>query len=129
MTQPPGMPPPPPGTPPPPYAGHGYYPPMHPRETSSKAVIALILGILSFVSCGPFTSIPAIFVARSATREIDASHGRLDGRSMATAGLVLGIIGTVVSVLAILFLVAVVLIGVTVGGTTCVTHNATFTCS
>jgi hypothetical protein len=43
-----------------------YYPPP---PTSSKAVISLVLGVLAFIMCGPFTSIPGIIFAKS---ELDA---------------------------------------------------------
>jgi hypothetical protein len=71
------------------------------QESSTKAVVALILGIVSFVFCGPFTSIPAFFVGRSAVKEIDASQGRIGGRGMATAGWILGLINMILVVLAI----------------------------
>ncbi|MGH3411654.1 MAG: DUF4190 domain-containing protein [Marmoricola sp.] len=97
--------------PPPQHPGYGYYPPPPPRETSGKAVAALVLGILAFVSCGPFTAIPAIFVGRSAMRDVDASQGRLQGRGMATAGFVLGILGTVLFAILIALVIIVVVIG------------------
>jgi hypothetical protein len=82
-----------------------------PRETPGNAVTALVLGILGLVMCGPFAAVPAIIVGRNATREIDASQGRLDGRGMAQAGFVLGIVGTVVSALALLFVIVVFVLG------------------
>ena len=94
----------------PPPGPYGQYPPG-PRRSSSDAVTALVLGILGLVMCGPFTAIPAIFVARKATREIDASQGALEGRAMAQAGFVLGIIGTVLGGLAVLFFVFLFLVG------------------
>jgi hypothetical protein len=106
MTEQPPYQPPGPPTPPPP-GQYGYAPP----PTSSKAVTALILGILGLVFCGPFTAIPAIFVGRSATREIDASQRRLDGRGMATAGFVLGIVGTVLTVLVVIGFIALLALG------------------
>jgi hypothetical protein len=72
---------PPPAPPPPAYSG---------PTSSGKAVAALVLGILGLVSCGPLAAIPAIFVGRSARREIDASGGMLTGRGLASAGVVLG---------------------------------------
>jgi hypothetical protein len=98
--------------PPPPY---GYPAPQQPN--SGKAVTALVLGILGLVMCGPFTAIPAIIVGRNATREIDESQGRMEGRGMAQAGFVLGIVGTVVGGLAALFLVFMLLVGGVVAST------------
>jgi hypothetical protein len=94
----------------PPPGPYGQYPPGA-RQSSSDAVTALVLGILGLVMCGPFTAIPAIFLGRKATREIDASQGRLEGRGMAQAGFVLGIVGTVVGGLALLFFVFLFLVG------------------
>lgn len=83
-----------------------------PRTSSGSAVTALVLGILGIVMCGPFTAIPAIIVGRNATREIDASQGRLDGRGMAQAGFVLGIIGTVLFGLGLLLVLGLLVLGV-----------------
>jgi hypothetical protein len=100
--------PPPPGWQPAPPAQYGYGPP---RPTPGNAVTALILGILGLVMCGPFTAIPAIIVGRQAVREIDASQGQLDGRATAQAGFVLGIVGTVLGGLALLFVIVVFVLG------------------
>jgi hypothetical protein len=118
MSQPPSAPPP----PPPEYGGYGGYGGQDPYgqpyqpggQTSTKAIVALVLGIVSFFVCGLILSIPAIIIAQSARREIDASGGRICGRGMATAGFVLGIINVVISVLAIIF----VLLFVVGSGTT-----------
>jgi hypothetical protein len=88
---------------------YGYSP--APRQNSSDAVTALVLGILGLVMCGPFTAIPAIIVGRKATREIDASGGRLEGRGMAQAGYVLGIVGTVLGGLALLLILFLFALG------------------
>jgi len=32
---------------------------------SSKAIIALVLGVLGFIMCGPFTTVPGIFLAKA----------------------------------------------------------------
>jgi hypothetical protein len=77
-------------------------------------VTALVLGILGLVLCGPFTAIPAIIVGRNTIREIDASQGRLDGRGMAQAGFVLGIVGTVLAALGLLLVLVVFVFGAVV---------------
>lgn len=87
------------------------YPAAPQQPNSGKAVTALVLGILGLVMCGPFTAIPAIVVGRSATREIEASQGRMEGRGMAQAGFVLGIVGTVIGGLALLFVLVVFVLG------------------
>jgi len=65
---------------------------------STAAVVALVCGIL--LCLGPFTGIPAIIagvLGRKAAREFPHSVG---GRGMATAGLALGVINVVLSLLA-----------------------------
>jgi hypothetical protein len=101
---------PPPGPPTPPAPPYGYGAPA-PRPNASSAVTALVLGILGVVTCGPFTSIPAIIVGRNAVREVDASQGQLGGREMAQAGFVLGIVMTVLYGLALLLVIVVFVFG------------------
>jgi hypothetical protein len=65
--------------------------------TSGAAIAALVMGIVSIIGClGPITGIPAIVVGRRATRDIDAAPQSLDGRGIATAGVVTGVIGTAI---------------------------------
>ena len=89
----------------PPY-GQGYpsqpqaqYAPDHPRSTT-----VLVLGILGVVVCqliAPF----AWSMGKRALDEIDASHGQLGGRGAVQAGYILGIVGTVLLALGILFFI------------------------
>jgi hypothetical protein len=85
-----------------------------PQENSSNATIALVLGICGFVVCPLICSILAIVFANRAYGEIDASGGRLGGRGMAQAGLVLGWIGVALCALGILFFVALIVLGAAV---------------
>lgn len=77
-------------------------------QNAPGAVPALVLGILGILVCpllGPF----AWVYGRRGERAVDASGGLLPGRGLATAGKVLGIVGTALVVLllvALLFLVA-----------------------
>lgn len=90
--------------------------------TSTKAIVALVLGIASFFTCGLLVAIPAIIVGRDARREIDASGGRLQGRPLATAGFVLGIVNTALSVLLIVAAVLALVFGGVISsefGSTC----------
>jgi len=66
-----------------------------------------VLGILSFVCLGPLAGVAGIFVGVSARRRIRSSQGRLSGSGMATAGLVLSIISTVIYAILILVLIIV----------------------
>jgi len=98
-----------PQSPPPGYA-YPAYPPA-PQTTPGSATAALVLGILSIVMCGFVLGIPAIILGNNAKREIDASGGRLGGRSSAQAGFVLGIVSTVISGLSVLIVLVVFVFG------------------
>lgn len=94
----------------------GGYAPDHPKATTS-----LVLGILGVVLCqvlAPF----AWVIGRRTVKEIDDSHGQLGGRGSAQAGYVMGIIGTILLALALLFVlfmfVVVVIFANTSGSTT-----------
>ena len=89
------------GYPPPGYPQPGYppaYVPEHPKATTS-----LVLGILGIVVCSVLAPF-ALVTGRRTVSEIDASGGRLGGRSSAQAGYVLGIVGTVMLGLLLLYL-------------------------
>jgi prepilin-type processing-associated H-X9-DG protein len=67
-----------------------------PTATSGKAIASLVLGFLFFFAC--LSGLPAIFLGRQALSDIDRSGGRLRGRGMAIAGIVLGVIGCLFTV-------------------------------
>src|ERR671910_248379 len=67
--------------------------PWQPQTTPGSATASLILGICSLVVCGIICGPLALVYGNKARKEIDASGGRLGGRRMATAGIVLGWIG------------------------------------
>jgi thioredoxin-related protein len=94
---------------PPPYGfGANGYPPKPPSE--GKAVLSLVLGILSFFICG-LTGIPAIVLGFSAKSDIRASGGMVGGSGLATAGIVTGFAGTAMTMLSIVFMVFGVMMG------------------
>ena len=65
--------------------------------TSKKLAIAsLVYGILGFLT-GPFTGIPAIITGHIARSRITKAGTKNQGKSLATAGLVLGYITTILS--------------------------------
>lgn len=102
----------PPGTYPPPYGYAGPPPP-----NNGKAVTSLVLGIVSLVACGLLTGIPAMILGRRAKREIQASEGREGGESLATAGFVTGLVGTIITSLAAVFVIGVFVVGALVADT------------
>ncbi len=66
------------------------------------AIWSLVLGILSVVSCGPVTGIPAIFCGHMARSKIKIDPDNLSGEGMALAGLIMGYFSIVVFVLFII---------------------------
>ena len=91
-------------------------PPLPPRPTADRAVPALVLGIIGIVLC-PICAPFAWSMGGKVERDIDASAGALGGRGIATAGRVLGIVGTVLlGVYVLVFVVWVVFIGLLIGG-------------
>ena len=77
-----------------------------PPQNSSNATVALVLGICGFVVCPLVCSILAIVFAKKAYTEIDYSGGRIGGRGMAQAGLILGWVGVGMCAVGLLFVVA-----------------------
>lgn len=59
-------------------------------QTSGKAVVSLVFGILGFVFLPLIAGIVAVVTGNSARNEIRQSAGRLSGEGMATAGIILG---------------------------------------
>jgi hypothetical protein len=96
-----------PGYPPAPgYPGapYGY---AAPPPNDGGATAAMIVGIVSLVlACGYGIGLlgapVALVMGRRSMKRIDASQGTLGGRGMALAGFVMGIIGTIFLVLAII---------------------------
>jgi hypothetical protein len=80
--------------------------PWQPQTTPGSATAALILGICSLVVCGLICGPLALVYGNKARNEIDASGGRLGGRGMATAGIVMGWIGLGLTVLCIIIFIA-----------------------
>lgn len=76
-----------------------------------SATTALILGLVSFLCLGAITGIPAMVFGRRTKREVEESGGTLGGQGMGTAGFVLGLIGTLWTVLVVAFFVLVIAVG------------------
>jgi hypothetical protein len=71
-------------------------PPAAPGVTSGKAVISLILGVLSF--CALFLAgLPAALFGFLALNDIKKGRGRVKGKGLAITGLVLGLVGTLMT--------------------------------
>ena len=100
---------PPPGYPPQGYQAVGYG--QHP-QTDSKAVIGLILAISAWVVCPFITAVIALVLAGQSNRAIDASGGRLEGRSLNTATKVIAWINIVLGIIGIIVLFGLIVAGI-----------------
>jgi uncharacterized membrane protein YjgN (DUF898 family) len=82
-----------------------YQAPNHPQATT-----VLVLGILGLVLCqilAPF----AWVMGNRVVQEIDAAGGAMGGRDLANIGRILGIIGTVLIALTLLFIIGLFIFG------------------
>jgi len=88
-------------------------PPLTP-ENSSLAMISMIAGIVGWVMAPLIGSLVAIITGHMAKREIRESVGQLGGDGMATAGLVLGYLQIIPSILCICAVVVMLAMGVSI---------------
>jgi hypothetical protein len=105
-----------PGSPYPPYAAFSAPRPDHPQANLS--LILGIVGIIGGFMCGiGFVLSPfAWALGRNAGKEIQASQGRLGGEGSAKAGMITGIVGTVLLGIGVLLLIGVAVL-IAIGGT------------
>jgi len=82
--------------------------PVHPPRTSGMAIASMVLGIAGIVAlscccCGTgfVPSVLAVVFGHVALYQIRRAEGRLEGTSMAIAGLVCGYIGLVINLVAL----------------------------
>lgn len=93
---------------------YGYAPPFVPPEqqqTSGMAITALILGILTFFTCGT-TGIVALVLGIVAMSQIGKSQGQIKGHGLAVAGTILGAVGLVLPIFALLLGILLPALGV-----------------
>ncbi|HEY6308432.1 MAG TPA: DUF4190 domain-containing protein [Candidatus Angelobacter sp.] len=78
--------------------------------TEDKAVISMVLGILSLVSFSILAGIPAIILGKMSRDNIRANPGRYSGEGMATAGVVMGWIsvGLLCGIVVVIIIVIVI---------------------
>lgn len=101
----------------PPY-GYGYLPPAPPKHPSATTAMVLgIVGLAGAVVCGCLVVVSpfAWFMGAKAVKEIDASGGQYAGRGEAQAGMITGIIGTVLLILMIVAVAIFFAIGLSGG--------------
>lgn len=82
---------------------------------SGKAITALVLGILSMICCGFLTGIPGIVLGKQEMNAIRDGKSDESGKSLATIGFILSIIGTAFSCLATIAYIAMIVLGVSMG--------------
>lgn len=79
------------GAPPPGGFGPGYFPPPPPiRQVHTLAIIALVLGIVSWFMCPFIGGIAALICGQMARSAIRAEPNRWDGAPLAIAGMIVG---------------------------------------
>ena len=78
-----------------------------PVQQNTMALVSMILGILSIFCMGALTGIPAIICGHIARKQFLESPVPQSGEGMAMAGLILGYIMTVLSLLYVIFMVLV----------------------
>ncbi len=100
------------------FDGAGGYGDGMPPQTSALAVASLIVSIVSLiVCCVPGPGVLGMFLALGAVISISRSQGRRTGLGMAIAGLLIGLIATIISLL--------LWIGISMGLTGFAGHRAT----
>lgn len=91
---------------------YNYQPGYVPRQTqtSTMAIISLIASILGFTLLPTLGSIVAVITGSMAKKEIAQSGGALTGDGMAKAGLILGWIGIILSLIGLCVVGAIFLL-------------------
>lgn len=85
-----------------PQYGYGY-------PKNSLAVWSLVLGLVGLFVCGLFAGIPAIIVGHKARKA--AAEGQANNAGMATAGIVLGWISTILTLIGIIIVIGLIATG------------------
>lgn len=93
-------------------------PPPGSKPENTKAIVTLVLGILSIVCCGFFAGIPAIFLGRAELKAIDEGRSPEQNRTLAKVGFILGIVGTILSILATLAYIGIIVLAIITGQST-----------
>ncbi len=97
---------------PPPPAGYGYGGYAQPQpQTSSDAIVALVLAIMSWAVCPFVLAIVALVFASKASRAIAVSNGWLTGTGMVSAARIIAWINIAVGILMIGLIILAIIIG------------------
>ncbi|MDM8084288.1 DUF4190 domain-containing protein [Cellulomonas cellasea] len=88
------------------YPGGGYGQPAYGYPKNNLGVWSFVLGLVGIVlSCGFFTGIPAVIVGSKAKKAV--ASGEANNSGLATAGIILGWVAIALSVLGIIFFIAI----------------------
>jgi len=82
-----------------------------PKITPGTLIASLILGVMSFFTCGFLLSIPGLILGYSGRSQIDGNPAVHVDRSVATAAIVINWISVIASVLFIMVFVVLGIIG------------------
>lgn len=89
-------------------------PPPMPQPNSTMAVVSLVAGIASWLALPVLGALVAIITGHMGKREIKDSMGQLGGDGFATAGLALGYLQLIPSVLCICAVLVMLAMGISV---------------
>ena len=79
-----------------------------------RGTLILVLGILSLILCGIFAAIPAWIMGSNDLKEMDAGMMDPSGRSLTNAGRILGMISTILNILAVLLVFMLMALGIAI---------------
>jgi Domain of unknown function (DUF4190) len=77
-------------------------PPVAAGQNSTLATVSLVLGILGICPCGLFAGVPALITGYMAQKNVDADPAQYGGRGLATAGMIMGGISILLSIVGII---------------------------
>ncbi len=78
-------------------------PPAASGQDQTLAIVSLVCGVLSILCCGFLTGIPAIITGYMAKNNVDSNPNQYGGRGLAIAGIVMGGISILFSILGIIY--------------------------
>ncbi|MGI8555223.1 MAG: DUF4190 domain-containing protein [Pyrinomonadaceae bacterium] len=85
-----------------------FQPPMGTgAQNQTLAIVSLVTGILSICLCGIFAGIPALITGYMAKNNADNNPAEYGGRGMALAGMILGGVSVVLTILYVIYILAV----------------------
>jgi hypothetical protein len=78
-------------------------PPAASGQDQTLAIVSLVCGILGILCCGLFTGIPALITGYMAKNNVDSNPNQYGGRGLAVAGMIMGGISILFSILGIIY--------------------------